>query len=315
MKDKLQAIHFWIAITLAIPIALIGLTGSAIVFQPELDQDHDPVPYYRPAIGKPHSVDQIVVAAEKAMPRGYRPTAYVVPRGHDDTAMVEFVQPPGVPAGAYAVFVDPVSLHIAGTLNRRPTFLDHVHDLHSSLLAGNIGTFFVGWMGVAMFFLGVTGLIIRLIWARGVFRALVVKKGARGFAFFREWHGFAGIVGFLFFTAVALTGIDMAFPSVDAALVSVVAPQDFAPPHAPQFSPTLHVPILHWARKPKTAGEKFLGSLGAVHSGEIGGYPLRAIVFLIGLLPTFLIYTGLRMWWIKRKARLRSRIIPATSSA
>lgn len=74
--------------------------------------------------------------------------------------------------------------------------------------------------------------------------------------------------------------------------------------------------VLHrrdWHRL--TGGETFLAWLFPLHNGEAFGLAGRWIVFSAGLCPLALYITGLRMWWLKRRAQMRSRTHAASSSA
>lgn len=74
--------------------------------------------------------------------------------------------------------------------------------------------------------------------------------------------------------------------------------------------------VLHtrdWHRL--TGGETFLAWLFPLHNGEAFGLTGRWIVFFAGLCPLALYITGLRMWWLKRRAKMRSKTQAASSSA
>jgi len=74
--------------------------------------------------------------------------------------------------------------------------------------------------------------------------------------------------------------------------------------------------VLHtrdWHRL--TGGETFLAWLFPLHNGEAFGLTGRWIVFFAGLSPLVLYVTALRMWWLKRRAKMRSTTQAASSSA
>lgn len=73
--------------------------------------------------------------------------------------------------------------------------------------------------------------------------------------------------------------------------------------------------VLHtrdWHRL--TGGETFLAWLFPLHNGEAFGLTGRWIVFSAGLCPLALYITGLRMWWLKRRAKMRSTTQAASSA-
>jgi uncharacterized iron-regulated membrane protein len=56
-----------------------------------------------------------------------------------------------------------------------------------------------------------------------------------------------------------------------------------------------------------TGGEMFLAWLFPLHNGEAFGLTGRWLVCVTGFMPLILYVTALRMWWLKRTARLRQR--------
>lgn len=56
-----------------------------------------------------------------------------------------------------------------------------------------------------------------------------------------------------------------------------------------------------------TGGETLVAWLFPLHNGEALGLTGRWIVFITGFVPSLLYLTALRMWWLKRRARLRQR--------
>ena len=62
-----------------------------------------------------------------------------------------------------------------------------------------------------------------------------------------------------------------------------------------------------------TKGETFVAWLFPLHNGEAFGLTGRWIVLLSGFLPSVLYVTALRMWWLKRQAHLRQRLLPTFS--
>jgi uncharacterized iron-regulated membrane protein len=57
-------------------------------------------------------------------------------------------------------------------------------------------------------------------------------------------------------------------------------------------------------------GSKVLAWFSPLHTGEIGGETGRFIMFVVGLVPAVLLFTGFRLWQIRRKARRRSSAAP-----
>lgn len=230
-----RQLHLWLGLILCIPLLLLGLTGSILVFQDELGSAFSS----RPAMpsGEPKPVSAIIAAAQGAAPAGAVFQGYAAgPPG--EPATVRFSRPRNGSAGGEApamgpgdgirISVDPVSL--ATSKDESEGFLRQVANLHTSLLMRNRdGRQLVGWLGVVMLIMGISGLVNwfprRYQWRNGSWRtAFTVRRGANGYRFNRELHGAAGIWGLAVFIVVTFGGVQLSFPETVRTIVNVLMP-------------------------------------------------------------------------------------------
>jgi len=154
----LQTIHLWVGLILAIPIILIGLSGSALLVQREILRLSIPA---ASATGQSQSIARIVASAQTAEPN-LRANSVELPSSPGRPALVQF-QISNRPPRALEVYVDPVSLKVLGSseIIRRGPIRDVLVTIHEYLMfPGHIGLPLVGWMAVAMTFMGLSGLIL-----------------------------------------------------------------------------------------------------------------------------------------------------------
>ena len=128
--------------------------------------------------------------------------------------------------------VDPVSLDfVRQNYNAFPGLLGTVVRLHANLLMSWAGRVCVGWLGVAMLALGVSGLILwwpRWNWWRAAF---VIKRGARGLRLYRDLHGAVGIWTYVVFITVSFSGVYFSFPqSISAGIRTLLPGRDTSGP-------------------------------------------------------------------------------------
>ena len=152
----------------------------------------------------------------------------------------------GVPAGGRGgrggpqISVDPASGTVLGVRTAGPSPLfGMIHQLHESmLLPGALGRSVVGWAGVGMLFLGLSGLY--LWWPKkGQWKfAFGVRRTARGVRLYREIHGMFGIWFWIVFLFVTLTGLPLSFPS----LLGIVGAAPGGPPPAQAQTSSIDVP-------------------------------------------------------------------------
>ena len=182
--------------------------------------------------------------------RGARPAADTDAAARGDRLERATVTPAtgAPPPVARDIFVDPVSGAVLGTRAINNSFVGAVRQLHESLFLGRSGRSVVGWLGVGMTLLGLSGLV--LWWPRrGQWKyAFGVRRAAKGARFWREVHAMAGIWGFVVFIFVSITGVALGFPQTTQALLSGGAapagPPGLPPGPPPGFGavPTVEAP-------------------------------------------------------------------------
>src|ERR1051326_1163401 len=366
IKQALRTLHLWVGIALCVPMILIGLSGSALLAQREiLWLSAPPVS----ASGTSRPLTQVIAAAEATMPM---PANWLeLPRGAGRPAGVQFIVA-NRPQRTVEVLVDPKTLKVLGSselVRRGPvmTFFTNIHEF--LLMPSGFGLRVVGWMAVAMTFMGLTGLV--LWWPRkGRWRAaFLVKRGARGLRLHLDLHHAAGIWGLVIFLILSISGIYLAFPQTVSSAARIAFSRGATdraplPPGFPTVWPTdadTAIPIAEAAvpdaeavgvklpRPPDNllmvqmetrglapsipqitvtfdthnkkiyiddprhypASDRALNVLYALHF-SLGTGPLWTfLVFLSGLLPLFLAFTGVTIWWKKRQARRRISALPS----
>jgi uncharacterized iron-regulated membrane protein len=228
LRRLLRTIHLWIGVSLGIPLALIGATGAILTYEHEIVAFFDGASEPQLATGTPQPVSAIVEAARAKAPEGTQPMSLSMPGG-DEPAMVRFARPgrtaPG-PGGATVVRIDPVSLAVFDPQQRSTTqqWLRQAFMLHANLMGGRDGRYWVGWFGVAMCILGVSGIVMWWPRPRRWKQAFRVSKGAHGIQLNRELHGVVGIWGLVVFLVISFSGVYIVFPQTTGGIVRTIFP-------------------------------------------------------------------------------------------
>lgn len=253
-RQLLQEIHLWLALILFLPLVILGLTGSILVYHDDFPNWFgSEEPHYSLAQGSPAPLADLIAAASAAMGEGVRPSAVTLPATGNDPATIRFAranpspsgqnQGPAAMMGGGQVKIDPVSLAVLEVQkggNRGGGgggFIGIMHQLHGSLMIPGMGRDIVGWLGVVMLFLGVSGLIIW--WPRpGQWRQqLTIKRGATTLRFNRDLHNTFGFWGLAVFVIVSFTGLYIVYPQPINAVVGMVAPVRDLRPNAVTVKP------------------------------------------------------------------------------
>ncbi|HYG86736.1 MAG TPA: PepSY-associated TM helix domain-containing protein [Azospirillum sp.] len=227
----LQNIHLWVGLILCLPLAVLGVTGSVLVFQDELRELSAEPPAHALAAGEPRSVAAILEAAKAAAPQGMAPGMVMLPEEPGKPAMVRLSAPgragpgrPGGPGGS-TLLIDPVSLSVLEGTPPSGSLLRQIFQLHANLLIPDrTGREVIGWLGVAMLALGITGLVLWWPRAGRWAAAFTVKRGARGLRLHRELHGAVGIWSLAVYVVVTFSGVYLAFPQTLNAAIGGVFP-------------------------------------------------------------------------------------------
>jgi uncharacterized iron-regulated membrane protein len=223
-KRVLQTIHLWMGLITAIPIIVIGLSGSALLLQREI------LAYSVPgasADGDHASFVQMIAAASKAAPENTTARSIVPSLYEGRPTTINFDTDGQAPR--MRVHVDPVSLEVLGTepvTNRGPilSFLIRAHAF--LMLPAPIGFPLVGWSAAVLTFMALSGIV--LWWPRkGLWRhAFWVRKGARGLRFHVEFHHAVGFWGSVILLIMGVSGLYLVFPETFRESVEVVLPSD-----------------------------------------------------------------------------------------
>lgn len=224
-----RRVHLWLGLTLGLLFALLGLTGSALVFYTGIDAALHPVVMAEesgtgPNGGAPGVHSSVwdralatggarwhhpggkwtfeVTGESGPIPARYYPRP--MPGHHADRQMVWFSAD-----GSRIVRVAPWGGYL----------MSWVYQLHMQLLAGELGLQVVGWSGVAMLLLLGTGLFAW--WPRGSWRkALAFKRDAAAIRRLRDLHKLSGVWSMILLFVLVATGVLLALPPVTKALLA-----------------------------------------------------------------------------------------------
>lgn len=229
LRRAVRALHLWLGLGLGGLLALLGLTGSVLAFYPQIDALLHPA--IRVEGAGPPDFDRALAGLRAAYPDkpgvwrlevtggpGAIPARYYDPperAGHAFRPMMVWLSPDGA------------------TLLRRDYWGEYamtvIYDLHYRLLLGEAGGRVLGWTGLGMLALLLSGLWAW--WPRGSWRkALRFKRHAPALRALRDWHKLAGVGGLAFLLILTGTGVMLELPhESDRALAAIGLPVDHGP--------------------------------------------------------------------------------------
>jgi len=148
MRRVIVKLHLVGALVGAIFVVILGLTGSIMAFEDEIDHLTNARLFRVAPAGSPMRLTDLGAKVLATHP-GRRIGGY----GMGVTPDLSYY----VAAGGSAVYVNQYTGEILGERSG-PTWLAEVHQLHLRLLAGATGKTIVSWAGVLMLLLTISGL-------------------------------------------------------------------------------------------------------------------------------------------------------------
>jgi uncharacterized iron-regulated membrane protein len=218
------AIHRWIALLLCVLLVPIAISGALLVWHDELEPLLHPARFAVTGNGTT-AVLSYLDNARGALPANFTPMAVRFPaeEGRPITVMARGEE--GGTRQLLTVYLDPPSGRVLDVVNFRSSFFGFLHRFHENLTVPEYsGRAIVGWVGVGMLILSLTGLW--LWWPRnGVFRAGLRWRRA-GDASISNLHYLLGFWIALPLAFVSLTGIYLSFPQTARSTMSAIAPMN-----------------------------------------------------------------------------------------
>ncbi|MEI4832257.1 PepSY-associated TM helix domain-containing protein [Bacillus sp. FJAT-53711] len=202
IRSMVRKVHLYLSMIAGIFIVLIGLTGSLLVFDNELNRMIYP-DLYKITEGQPITYQKALQTVASAYPKGEIQRVYTPDDPHSQGIYL-FNLKEG--KGTKSVYVDPGTGNINGDLGEK-AFFNQVKEIHYHLLLKDFnGKEIVGIIGFIFFFISLSGLYL---WWPGI------KKWARGFIIRRskntyvkqyDIHKVIGIIAMPLLLVVSLTG-------------------------------------------------------------------------------------------------------------
>ena len=219
-------VHLWIALGLCALLVPISISGGLLVWHDEIDAWINPQRY---AISGSQALLPPVVylaqAQEAVVSDPAKPRATALRYPEPGWPMRVVMRAQASEAGArprvLTVYLDPSTARILDVVDFRSSFFGFLHVFHENLTIPEYsGRQIVGWAGVGMLVLSLTGLW--LWWPRGGFVRGLRWRRSPLFTF--NLHSLLGFWISLPLAVVSATGIYLSFPQTARQAMSSIAP-------------------------------------------------------------------------------------------
>jgi uncharacterized iron-regulated membrane protein len=228
-------VHCYLGLFAGLVFVIIGLTGSLLAFEHPLDEALNAKLIRVSA--KQHQMLQplntIINAGLNAMPNNGKALNIDFPLHEGLAYTLWFESPshnPDYPE-RHQIFINPYTAEVTGQRLLidfdhiwRDPFTDFVLRLHYTLGLGDNGMTLVGFIGMALLLLLLTGLIVWYPLTGQFKKALTIKRHASFTRFVFDLHKVIGFYSSVFLLFLAASGIYLIFPDYGRGLVSVFSP-------------------------------------------------------------------------------------------
>jgi uncharacterized iron-regulated membrane protein len=274
VRRVLFQVHLWSGLGIGIYIALIGISGSALVFRVELSKAFASRPLVVSPSGERMTLEALNRAAERAYPghrvgkvwEGKRPDHAVdISLTHGESIIIRRFNPYN---GADLGSAMPVALRV----------LNWLLDFHGRLLFGDTGRILNVVLGLLAMMLCLTGVVVWWPGNKKWKRSLTLQRRANWTRFTWSLHSALGFWTFAFLLMWAATGVYLGYQQPFMDLVDYFEP-------------------FNGASLEMRTGDQILMWFGRAHFGRYYGVPMKVVWTVCGLAPAALFATAIVMWW------------------
>ncbi|MBX9822070.1 PepSY-associated TM helix domain-containing protein [Afipia birgiae] len=222
LKRLWRNIHLWLGIGLFILLVPVALSGAILVYHDDIGEFLS-TPSGAVAPSKPPDIALAIANARKAAGDGFTPMSISFPEDNRAPLTIALRGPAakGERPVRLTATIDRHDARVLSIVDFRQTFFGFMHVFHENLTIPDYGRSMVGWTGVAMLTLSLTGLY--LWWPRhGQWsRAFVWRRSP---ATSSNLHYMTGFWICFPLALISLTGIYLAWPQQGRDLLSSIAP-------------------------------------------------------------------------------------------
>lgn len=217
--------HLYLGLTVGFLFALLGLTGSLLVFYLDIDAAVNPAIQADGLPAVSINPDRVLEKLRAEFPKRLGPWRIEMPLHPQDPLRARYYKPEERSVEVFApllVTLNPRTLQVTSQRFWGDSGTTWIYDLHYSLLSGSQGQVWVGFLGMALVLSLVAGLALWWPSLRNTCKALkpVIRPGRVKRVY--DLHVLSGVYSFLLTLMLSVTGIALVWPQELRAMLSLV---------------------------------------------------------------------------------------------
>jgi uncharacterized iron-regulated membrane protein len=229
-RRLLFQVHMYVGLTVGAVLAMMGLSGATLVFESELERGLHPEVQRVEPVGEPVPLSRVVEAVEQSQ-GGRTPNRVKIPK-RPDAPFEAWMDG----HGEQRVYVHPYSGAVLGARTSRQLLTGTMHDVHTTLLAGETGETVVGVCGLLLIGLCLSGLVLWWPGRRKLAQGFTVRRPLHGRRAFYDLHKLGGVLALVMLLMNGLTGSAFVFPAAYEGVLQFITgtpPRGAAPKAGP----------------------------------------------------------------------------------
>ena len=215
LRRYLSAAHLYLGLVLGGVFAMLGLTGSFLVFYPEIDRFLNPELQISSRPLSELNVQHMFDRLHEAFPPRQGVWRLELPRDSEQVVYARYLRPEEKSPELFAplvVALDPASCTVINSRFWGDYAVTWVYNLHYSLLAGKTGTVCVSLLGIALCLSVCIGFYLWLPRGANRLKKAIPKVRNNKYQAIYDLHGYAGAYGLCMLLVLTVTGIGLATP-------------------------------------------------------------------------------------------------------
>lgn len=252
-------VHLYLGLTVGLLFALLGLTGSLLVFYLDIDAFANPATQVSGSPTVSINPDHVIEKLRSEFPGRSGPWRIEMPLHPKDPVRARYYRPAERPAEVFApllVTLNPQSLQVTSQRFWGDSGTTWIYDLHYSLLFGPQGQVWVGFLGMALALSLTAGLALWWPSLRNTRKALnpVIRSGRVKRVY--DLHVLSGVYSFLLMLMLSATGVALVWPQELRSMLSLVTTVQ-APPRSWEAAEPLDGGVLNLQQAAVIAQQNF----------------------------------------------------------
>ena len=232
MRRWILAAHLYAGLSLGAFFSLIGLTGSFLVYYPEIDRLANPELSKTWNYPSNRSYQEVLDALKKHYPERTGAWRIEVPRSSEQAIYARYLKPEERHASSFApliVAMDPENLSVINSRFWGEFLVTWIYDLHYSFLLGDSGKVLSSATGIALLVSLLLGVLLWWPPKSKLFKRLVPRIRSGRSKLIYDLHAQTGVYFSFFIALIAVTGIGLATPQWIDPIVNMISHRWEAP--------------------------------------------------------------------------------------